>query len=316
LWAAPDRYRVEFRVGDSGESDLVLGDKKYVKRNTPTMTFPMWSVSSILFPALYSAFPTVSASLSVHKLSAILDGSTREICTTFGGSPSFDEVLCFDATTHELVSMRIHPSGGDAARKHSEFHLTKYVSLGNMRHPQRISRRSGPETIDLIVETWQNADKLDANVFTPVADGAAWNWCPKPEIQGPKSSDHSFVPPVNVNPVNGAASFQSFGLYKFVGADDTPREVTLLVGSPEGATKELLEMHVVIVRRSRSVAGNPWNSRQFSRCGRCSPHINHPCDLQPALNLLPSCRSEVRFRLFPYELYYLSSSFVPKPAYK
>jgi hypothetical protein len=213
LRAAPDRYRVEFRVGDFGETDLVLGDKKYVKRNTPTMTFPMWSVSSILFPALYSAFPTVSASLSVHKLSTALDGSTREICATFGGSPSFDEVLCFDATTHELVSTRIHPSGGDAARKQSEFlDLTKYVSLGNMRYPQRISRRSGPETIDLIVETWQTADKFDANVFTPVADGAAWNWCPKPVIQGPKPSDHSFVPPVSVNPVNGAASFPSFGL--------------------------------------------------------------------------------------------------------
>src|ERR1700734_3603182 len=30
LWAAPDQYRVDFRVGDIGETDLVLGDKKYV----------------------------------------------------------------------------------------------------------------------------------------------------------------------------------------------------------------------------------------------------------------------------------------------
>jgi hypothetical protein len=249
LWAAPDRYRVEFRVGDFGETDLVLGDKKYVKRNTPTMTFPMWSVSSVLFPSLYSASPTVSASPSLHKLSSVRDGSTREICATFGGNLSLDEVLCFDATTHELVSTRIHPPGDDAASKGSEFlDLTDYMSLGKMRYPQHLSRRSGPETVDLVVETWQTTAKFDANVFTPFADGAAWNWCSKPEIQWPKSWDHSFVPPVSVNPVNGTLSFQSFGLYKVVGADGTPREVTLLFGSPEGATKQLLEMQ----RRGRS----------------------------------------------------------------
>src|SRR5260370_32556254 len=27
LWAAPDRYRVEFRIGDLGETDVVIGDK-------------------------------------------------------------------------------------------------------------------------------------------------------------------------------------------------------------------------------------------------------------------------------------------------
>ena len=30
LWAAPDRYRLELRLGSVGETDVVLGNEKYV----------------------------------------------------------------------------------------------------------------------------------------------------------------------------------------------------------------------------------------------------------------------------------------------
>src|SRR6204780_1804478 len=84
LWAAPDRYRVEFRMGDIGETDLVLGDKKYVERNTQTMTLPMWSVSSILFFSAVLPIAQRPSSVSVHKLSWLGDGANREICANVG----------------------------------------------------------------------------------------------------------------------------------------------------------------------------------------------------------------------------------------
>jgi len=76
LWAAPDRYRVEFRMGDIGETDLVLGDKKYVERNTQTMTLPMWSVSSILF--FFSSFANRPAPLLCVRAQIILAWGWRE----------------------------------------------------------------------------------------------------------------------------------------------------------------------------------------------------------------------------------------------
>jgi len=36
LWATPERFREEFRLGDAGETDVALEDKIYVLRNTPT----------------------------------------------------------------------------------------------------------------------------------------------------------------------------------------------------------------------------------------------------------------------------------------
>jgi hypothetical protein len=73
LWAAPDRYRIEFRMGNLDETDVVIGNKKYVKRNAPTMTIPMSSISSILFPSL----PDASRGLWFWILCTRLFGSAR-----------------------------------------------------------------------------------------------------------------------------------------------------------------------------------------------------------------------------------------------
>jgi hypothetical protein len=238
LWSAPDRYRVEFRMGDTGETDLVLGDKKYVKRNTPTMTLPMWSISSLLF--FSTPMRSAPSSDTVHELSWLGDGSNRQICAIVGESATFKHELCFDADTTELTATHTHP------RAHSSvvgaklaMDLTDYVSLGKMRYPQRMIRVSGPEAIDATVEKWEAVQKFDKDVFVPLSNSIIWDWCSAPKIEMPKSNG-PYVPPLNVNPVTGTLSFPYFGLYKVVRADGTVKEATLLVGDPEGPAKELL----------------------------------------------------------------------------
>jgi hypothetical protein len=240
LWAAPDRYRVEFRMGDIGETDLVLGDKKYVERNTPTMTLPMWSVSSILFFSAVLPIAPPPSPVPVHKLSRLGDGANRQICAIVGESVTSDHELCFNADTTELTATHIHP------RAHSSLvgaklalDFTDYVSLGKMRYPQRMIRVSGPEAIDATVEKWEAVQKFDENVFVPLSNSVVWDWCSMPEIKMPKSNGPS-VPPVSVNPVTGTLSIPFFGLYKVVRADGTVKEATLLFGDPEGPAKELL----------------------------------------------------------------------------
>jgi hypothetical protein len=248
LWSAPNQYRVEFRMGEMGETDLVLGDKKYVQRNTPTMTLPMWSVSSILF--FSAVLPIVSAHVSdtVHKLSWLGEGANRQICAIVGGSVTSDHELCFDAKTAELTATHTHPKPhSPVVGAKLAMDLTDYENLGKMRYPQRIFRLSGPEAIDATVEKWETVEKFDENVFVPLSNSIVWDWCPAPKIEMPKSN-RAYVPPINVDPISGNLSFPYFGVYKVVRADGTVKEATLLFGDPKGPAKELLDMQ----RRERS----------------------------------------------------------------
>jgi hypothetical protein len=242
LWATPDRYRVEFRMGDIRETDLVLGDKKYVERNTPTMTLPIWSASSILF---FSAVLPTAPSRSfytVHQVSWLGDGANRQVCANVGESVAIDHELCFDAKTTELTSTHNHPKPHRAVINATiAMDSTDYASLGKMRYPQRVVRRWGPETIEATVEKWEAVEKFDERVFEPLSNSIVWDWCSSPKIEVPKSN-RPYVPPINVDPISGLLSFPYFGLYKVVRADGTVKEATLLFGSPKGPAKELLDI--------------------------------------------------------------------------
>jgi len=239
LWAAPDRYRVEFRMGDIGETDLVLGDKKYVERNTQTMTLPMWSVSSILFFSAVLPIAQRPSSVSVHKLSWLGDGANREICANVG--EIMDREFCFDAKTRELMGIHTHPKPHSSAVNAAlALDLTDYANLGKMRYPRRLVRRWGPESIDATIEKWESVQDFDETVFAPLPNSTVWDWCSTPKIEMPKS-DGPYAPPINVDSMSGSLSFPYIALYKVVRADGTVKEATLLFGSPNGPAKELLE---------------------------------------------------------------------------
>ena len=239
LWSAPDQYRVEFRMGDIGETDLVLGDKKYVKRNTPTMTLPMWTISSLLF--FSKPMPSAPSSDSVQKLSWVGVGANRQICAIVGESATLDHEFCFDAETTEVTAIDTHPkSHSPVVNAATTMDLTEYANLGKMRYPQRLLRRSGPEAIDVTVEKWEAVEKVDENVFAPLSNSVVWGWCSAPEIKMPNSNS-PHVLPLNVDPISGTLSFPYFGLYKVVRADGTVKEATLMFGDPKGPAKELLD---------------------------------------------------------------------------
>jgi hypothetical protein len=239
LWAAPDKYRLELRMGDIDETDLVLGDKKYVARNTPTMTLPMFSVTSILF--FSTPLPGIQSPDSVRKLSWAGDAANRQICAVVGESIAFDHELCFDAKTKQVTAAHTHPKPRSSsvwvADGAISMDFTDYVSLGNMRYPQRLVRRSGPESVDATVEKWEAVQKLSDDVFVPLPNSTVWDWCSTPKIEISKS-DRPNVPLHSMN----------VGVYKVVRADGSVKEATLLFGSPTGPAKELLDME----RRGRS----------------------------------------------------------------
>ncbi len=233
LWAAPDKYRLELRMGDIDETDLVLGDKKYVARNTPTMTLPMFSVTSILF--FSTSLSGIQSPDSVRKLSWAGDTPNRQICAVVGESIAFDHELCFDAKTKQVTAThtRAKPRSSSVwvADGAISMDLTDYVSLGNMRYPQRLVRRAGFESVDATVEKWEAVQKISDDVFVPLPNSAVWDWCSTPKIEISKSDRPNF-------PLHS----MNVGVYKVVRADGTVKEAALLFGSPTGPAKELLDM--------------------------------------------------------------------------
>lgn len=251
LWAAPDRYRVEVRMGDLGETDVVLGDKKYVVRNTPTMTLAMWSASSLLFPQTSVMVPAQPRSDSVSKVYFSGEGSNRQICAIVGDHPSHTREMCFDAATLDIVSQHFGPNPHGALPKASlSSDFTGYVSLGKMRFPQHLARRVGPQLIYADVEKWEAVQTFGADTFVPPAKATEWDWCSRPEIQLKTSTQSALLPSFLAPTITASSGLEGHYLmeYKSVEADGTAKQIVELFGPQSDAAKEFLKQQ----RRERS----------------------------------------------------------------
>jgi hypothetical protein len=122
LWASPDRYRVEVRLGDTGETEVILGDKMYVERNTPTMTLPMG------IPGNPQPVPGAPEYDSVYKISSVGKGPTRQICASVGKHSSLENEICFDPTNSNVVSRHLRAHDTVLANSISR-DLTDYLDL-------------------------------------------------------------------------------------------------------------------------------------------------------------------------------------------
>jgi hypothetical protein len=246
MWQAADRFRVEFRMGDVTETDLILGDKKYVDRNTPTMTMLMWSISSFLFPEGRKPVPSLTRNDAVYKLTATGEGATRQICAMVGDHKTLENEMCFSATTRDLTSHRIHPLRSMVNGAIS-IDLTDYISFGKLRYPQHLFKQFGTEMIYATVERWEAVEKFDSKLFAPLPNSIAWDWCSTPEVHRPKTTQNSsFISAIMSS--TGQGQFPYVGVYKIVGQDGTPKQVTQLFRSPESAAKEFVNEQ----RRERS----------------------------------------------------------------
>lgn len=247
LWAAPDRHRVEFRLGDTRETDVVLGDKRYVVRNTATMTLAMWAASSLLFPQNPVVIPAQLRSDSIHKLFPSDEGSAHQTCAIVGDHTSLIHEMCFDAATSEITSRQVHPNPHGALPKEPlSLDLTEYVSLGKMRFPKHLVRRVGPELICVDLEKWEAVPTFGADAFVQPANATEWDWCSKPEIRLEAATQSSLLVPSLT--ATGALEGPYLLAYKMVGQDGTTKQVVELFGPQNDAAKDFLSRQ----RRQRS----------------------------------------------------------------
>jgi hypothetical protein len=248
LWAAPDRYRLELRLGNIGETDVILGDKKYVERTTPTMSLPMWSVTKLFgfdFPARSSG----PVNYHVNKLTYVNDGSTPHICATVNDS-SLHRQFCFDAASrgvvseHTLVDSHSLPPNWAFSTD-----LTDYKSLGQTRFPQKLAIHIGPGAVEAKIEKWEPVQTFGENIFVPLSIGKLWDWCATPEIRQP-----SHPPPANplFIPYGASSTTQMtvayVALYKVVAPDGRTVVVEPILATPTDHLNALVEQQ----RRSPS----------------------------------------------------------------
>jgi hypothetical protein len=241
LWAAPDRWRVEIRMGDTGETLLFLEDKEYVVRNTPTMTVPMASISMFLFRFdVFAPPPKAQSDAAVYKLYFTGKGATRQICALVGDHKLLENEFCFN-TNSELVSRHERPEPyGPVLRGTYSLDMVDYVRLGNIRYPQHLSRRVGPESIDATVQKWETVKQFDANVFSPPPNSTVWDWCSTPEIQMPQNTRQQSLSAALDQSVAGTGHPPYLAVYQIVGTDGIAKQNTELFSSPESLMKEFM----------------------------------------------------------------------------
>ncbi len=234
LWAAPDRFRVEFRAGTIGETDVVLGGKKYVLRNTPTMSYYMWSISGVTVGRLLvPQSPLDHNDDSLHKLRSEPSGSTQQICSDVGDDSVIVHQMCFDAANGAIVADHVykHP-GSNIAGQSLSIDRTDYMQLGDTRLPRRVNRRWGPETIDITVDKWEAVDQFGADTFVPPAKSVSWDWCASPAFDTRGMGGPSAPEIVRPSVGSGDVKVVYFASYRIVGADGRIEQSTPLFDTP------------------------------------------------------------------------------------
>jgi hypothetical protein len=246
LWAAPDRYRLELRLGSVGETDVILGNKKYVARTTPTMSLAFWSVSG-LFDNIAGPPPATPSAFRVAKVTSVNDPSGHRIRVTEGGNVALARQFDFDASSFELVAQRVLPKNYNPLPETPySVEMTDYRSLGKLRYAGEISKRNGPEHIIATLQKLEPVQIFGDDVFVPLASGAVWDWCAVPEIRQPKNPPPLppgaiFVPAGNLN-VAPVFKTSYLAVYKIVAADGQARQVTQILG-PTGTTETAFVEH-------------------------------------------------------------------------
>lgn len=253
LWAAPDRFRTGFRMGSISETEIVVGDKKYIERNTPTMTVPMSILASLPFPP--HAWPFELSKTSVEKPHLAETSGTRDVCAKSRNAGWWDWEFCFDAAGSVLTSQHVRSTpDGQSGQSLMSTDLTDYVTSGKIRYPRHIQKQMGIYSIDVSVEKWEPVQKFSDDVFVPLPDGRVWDWCLKPEVKAPRDQKPVFFP---APAVDKAHVLTPIAIYEIVGPDGIPARVTPLAELGDEGSKEFFGSERHRQAAVRSCGGKP-----------------------------------------------------------
>jgi hypothetical protein len=253
LWESADRYREDFRLGSLSATYLALQDKLYIRRNTPTITYPQWRVRMLMdFPG--------------HRY----DASKPDIAKVYKSQIDGEDVICADvklsptrcfSQTGEIVSSKI-------AHKHGNFQvgLTQdgFINIGTARFPEHIVSTLGDERLEVQLDKVELVTHFADATFAPPEGASAHDWCAQPEV-GTQPKDSLFLPITLLGgqPFQGPLILSSpvistkiSALYLQIGTDGHIEK--MMETHPDGSAKDLITKAALEMRlATHSCAGKP-----------------------------------------------------------
>lgn len=224
-WAAPDKYREGFlmpaRGGTIVETDLALGNKIYVLRNTPTLSIPLWELRR----AMRAVSPTIVgdpvaaiehlAAVSVHthvsRVFSAKHAGKKETCVevkhsirvhrslsvTFtvnslpaNGEPATMVKACFKPPSGDIASVTTEPDPGMAVLSlpaaiesggYVKWRADDFAQADEKRYPKQIEIDDFNMRLAITVTELTHTSKFDSDTFQIPPHSVAWDWCPNPD---------------------------------------------------------------------------------------------------------------------------------------
>lgn len=180
LWAAPNRYREEFRLGQLSATYLALRNKLYILRNTDVLTYPEWRVRMLTNLPASRIRPNRGG---IAKVYVKREASMKVTCADYK-PPNKNLTECFQPLTGKLVSIE-----HKVKKIRSSLAEDDFIYIGNARYPGHMLSVIGNERLDVRVQNLEVASRFGSDVFAPPPGATAYDWCATPDIGKQKGED-------------------------------------------------------------------------------------------------------------------------------
>jgi hypothetical protein len=178
LWLSAGEYREEFRMGGTGETDVVLHDKRYVLRTTPTLTLQLWNVRNLL------AAPFVEVKNFAPELEGVHaenDSKKFRVNVRQGSDQEPLKVTYwYDIATRAifLIQGNQTPSRfGSIPPPDLSWELSEFVAFGTKTVPLRWLRRAFGQTVEVHIEKLEAVSAFASSVFEAPQNAVIYQVC-------------------------------------------------------------------------------------------------------------------------------------------
>lgn len=200
-WAAPDRYREGFMMPAEGgviaETDLALGNKFYTRRNTPTLSIPLWETRRAL--RMLPKMILGEGGRGIWR--RYWNKRMKQSCIDKEYGVEFLFESCFDATSRKLETVRLEPKPQANLMPAAESMLNIEGSEANdfadfpigKRFPHKLNYREYDMSIQITVLSLEPDSRFDNDTFVPTPRSKVSEWCPAP-VLGPEPQHRNDFP--------------------------------------------------------------------------------------------------------------------------
>jgi len=208
LWAAPGRFREEFRLGSIGESDVALDDKLYVLRSSPILTYPEVRIREVTRLPNPRVTAVASAPLRISKVYRSGDAGNKLLCIDFGSPPT--NTNCLDSMTGQLVSVK-------SMMKHVSRVEDRFIRVGTINYPGHTLATIDNESLEISVTKLEQVARFDDEAFVPPSGASPRDWCANPG--GVKTPEWNLFAKLTIGVAQSHVPKGFRGYYAQVGAD-------------------------------------------------------------------------------------------------